>query len=65
VPPADRDERFTTALQAIAILCLAGICSMIVHKGYADISVIAAKHSGGDFWLELARYALGNLAGGG
>ena len=53
-----------TALQTLAILGLALIWAMVVHKGYADISVIAAKHSGVDFWRELAVYLIGNLAGG-
>lgn len=53
-----------TVLQVLAWVCLAGLLSMIVHKGYTDISVIAAQYSGGEFWTELARYALRNLAGG-
>jgi hypothetical protein len=35
-----------------------------VHKGYNDISRIADKHSGQEFWREVGRYVIGNLAGG-
>jgi hypothetical protein len=37
---------------------------MILHKGYADISLLAQQHSGDRFWWALARYFIGNLAGG-
>ena len=57
-------ERSQTLLQVVAILGVAVIWAMIAHKGYADISVIAAKHSGGDFWRALAVYLIGNIAGG-
>ena len=48
---------------AVALLVL--IQSMILHKGYTDISALARKHSGEQFWTALARYFVGNLAGGG
>ena len=38
---------------------------MIAHKGHTDISALAEKHSGKQFWTALARYFIGNLAGGG
>lgn len=57
-------ESSKTLIQFLAALAMAGILSMIAHKGYADISVIAAKHSGGEFWRALAVYLIGNLAGG-
>ncbi len=53
-----------TALQVAAIALGVFILSLVVHKGSADISLIAQKHSGGDFWLEVARYFIRNLAGG-
>jgi hypothetical protein len=53
-----------TLSQALAILCMAFILGMVVHKGHADISVLAQKYSGGEFWTELARYFIGNLGGG-
>lgn len=39
--------------------------SMILHKGYVDVSALAQQHSGEKFWLALARYFLRNIAGGG
>ena len=54
-----------TVSQALAILCMAFIIGMVAHKGHADISVLAQKHSGKEFWVELARYFIGNLGGGG
>jgi hypothetical protein len=53
-----------TVSQALAILCMAFLLGMVVHKGHADISVLASKYSGGEFWMELARYFIGNIAGG-
>jgi hypothetical protein len=67
-PGAGKLARHWNALgragQILAITLLTLICAIIVHKGYNDISRIAEKHSGTDFWVELARYAIGNLAGG-
>jgi hypothetical protein len=37
---------------------------MIAHKSYVDISALAAKHSGREFWISLARYFIRNMAGG-
>ena len=54
-----------TLSQLLAILCIAFLLGMIAHKAYADISVLARQHSGEEFRLALARYFLGNLAGGG
>ena len=54
-----------TLSQLLAILWLAFLLGMIVHKGYAEISALARQHSGEEFRLALARYFLGNLAGGG
>ena len=33
-----------------------------LHKGYADVSMLAREHPGG-FWQALARYLFRNLAG--
>jgi hypothetical protein len=54
-----------TTLQVVGVMCGAFILSMIVHKGYVDVSALAQQHSGERFWLALARYFLRNLAGGG
>lgn len=40
------------------------LLSMILHKGITDVSVIAEKHSGRQFWVALGKYFIGNLAGG-
>lgn len=58
------DERFKTVLQVLAILLLVLICSVILHKAYADVSLLAGEHSGADFWRALARYLFKNLSGG-
>jgi len=57
------EEFFKTALQVVAILCLAGIVWVILHKAHADISTLAREH-GNDFWSALARHVFRNLAGG-
>lgn len=51
-------------LQTLAIVLLVILCSIILHKGYTDISALAQEHSGERFWLALAQYLIGNLAGG-
>ncbi len=57
-------ESSKTLMQVLAVLAMAAILSMIVHKSYADVSIIAAKHSGWEFWREVAVWMIGNLAGG-
>ena len=52
-------------LQKAAVLFLVVLCTAILHKGVVDISGLAAKHSGKEFWVAVARYLIGNLAGGG
>jgi hypothetical protein len=54
-----------TLPQVVAIACIALLVAMPFHKGYHDISRLAAQHSGKQFWTVLAQYFLGNLAGGG
>ena len=44
---------------------MALVLGMIAHKGHNDISALAEKHSGKQFWVALARYFIGNLSGGG
>jgi hypothetical protein len=51
-------------LQAVAIVCLAALCAMIAHKGYADVSLLAPKHSAIEFWVAFGRYLIANIAGG-
>jgi hypothetical protein len=57
------DERARTFFQVLAIVLLAGIVGVLLHKGYADVSQIAREHPGG-FWSALGRYLFRNLAGG-
>jgi hypothetical protein len=51
-------------MQKLAIFAGVLLLSMILHKGVTDISVIAEKHSGRQFWIALGKYFIGNLAGG-
>ena len=51
-------------LQILAVFCAIVIWAMILHKGSADISALAQKHSGGEFWVALAKYYLRNIGGG-
>ncbi|MBI3375248.1 MAG: hypothetical protein HY017_26310 [Betaproteobacteria bacterium] len=60
----NRSNAFATLLQVLAILCAVLFLSMILHKGIADVSALALKHSGAKFWEALAQYVLRNLAGG-
>ncbi|MBL0918714.1 MAG: hypothetical protein IBJ14_08430 [Hydrogenophaga sp.] len=60
---SDPDALFKTVLQAVAILLLIGLLAMVLHKGFADVSVVWERHSGSEFWIELGRYVLRNLAG--
>ena len=49
--------------QMLAFIGLCGIFSIIIHKFYIDISVIALENLD-DFWKAVARYLLTNMAGG-
>ena len=57
------EEIFKTVLQVLAILMLAGIGAILLHKGYADVSALAKAHPGEGFWGALGRYLFKNLAG--
>jgi hypothetical protein len=59
----DPGERAKTVFQVLAILGLAGIMMVLLHKGFADVSAIAREHPD-TFWSSLARYLFRNLAGG-
>jgi len=61
----DYTKIFKTVLQFVGISCLVGIVSMVFHKAFIDISALAQRYSGVDFWAALARQILRNLAGGG
>jgi hypothetical protein len=50
--------------QALAIACFAFMAGTIAHKGATDIASLAQRHAGAEFWPALARYLIGNIAGG-
>ena len=50
--------------QVLGILIMLVIVLVIATKGFSDVSHIA-RESPDDFWRSLARYFLGNMAGGG
>lgn len=58
-------DALKTLSQILAILCIAFIFGMILHKGRTDISSLAQQNSGEKFWVALTKYFVGNLAGGG
>jgi len=57
-------EAQRTLLQLLAIFCMALICAVVLHKGVADVALLAQDHSGQKFWVALAKYFLRNIAGG-
>ena len=59
--PATTGQRI---LQVLAILCLAGIFAVLLHKGYSDVTAIARSTGRDEFWPALLRYVFRNLAGG-
>ncbi len=61
--PRHSDDLSKTLLQIVAILVLVGLVAMVLHKAFADVSVVWQQHSGADFWKALGRYLLRNLAG--
>lgn len=53
-----------TVVQVFAIALGVLILSVIAHKFYVDISLLAQQHSGERFWWAFGRYLVANLAGG-
>ena len=49
-------------MQLLGALGLCLIFSVLIHKGYSDISSLLAKHPD-DFWRALGRYFIHNLVG--
>jgi hypothetical protein len=64
MPRKSRTDRFKTALQVFAVLCLAAYFALIVHKASFDISTLARQYPGSDFWVAMGRHLLRNLGGG-
>ncbi len=58
-------ESFKTFLQVVAVAIVILLMSMILHKGSVDISALAQKHSGGEFWVALVKYFFSNMGAGG
>jgi hypothetical protein len=58
------DEIAKTVFQVLAILGLAGIMLVLLHKGYTDVTALARATPSGEFWPALGRYLFRNLAGG-
>jgi len=58
------DTASKALLQKLAIVAMVLLFAMILHKGITDVSIIARKHSGQQFWVAMAKYFIGNLAGG-
>lgn len=57
-------DSFRNVIQLLGIVFLVLMLSVILHKGFADVSLIAELHSGKEFWIALARHFLANLSGG-
>ena len=55
-------QRPGTVLQVLAICCVAIYFSVLLHKAWADLSGLATKYPGEDFWRALGRYLMANLA---
>jgi hypothetical protein len=57
----DHDRLGTRILQVVAILFMLFICLVYFHKGSGDTSALMHLYPD-DFWRELAKYLLGNMA---
>jgi hypothetical protein len=57
-------DRFQTAMQVLAGLCLLGYFALLAHKASADITALAVQYSGREFWIALGRHLIRNLGGG-
>lgn len=63
-PMGETNKLGKDVMQAIGVILSIGIVSVILHKGYADVSALAGQYAGKEFWVRLGRYLLANLAGG-
>lgn len=59
-----RADGAKTLLQVSAIALGSLMLSVIAHKFWVDISLLAQQHSGEKFWWAFGRYLIANLAGG-
>jgi hypothetical protein len=56
-------EHARTFFQVLAVLCLAGIILVILHKAYTDMTALSQANRGHSFWPALVRYIFRTLAG--
>jgi len=57
-------ELLKSVMQFLAILCLIAFFAMVVHKATVDVSALAQRYPGSEFWPALGRHLLRNLGGG-
>lgn len=62
--PRTTADRFKTAMQVVAVLCIVAYFVVLAHKGSADIMMLASRYEGSEFWRALGRHLLRNLGGG-
>lgn len=62
---AGASDSFKTFLQVVAVAIVTVLFAMILHKGSVDISALAQKHAGGEFWVALVKYFFSNMGAGG
>jgi hypothetical protein len=54
-------DRAKDVLQVIGIVCTGGLFAVIAHKAYGDLTALAARYSGAEFWVRFARYVIANI----
>lgn len=64
MPSRTPADRFKSAMQVLAIVCLAAYFVLLLHKASADFSALAMQYPGKEFWAALGRHLLRNLGGG-
>ena len=57
-------DRLAKGMQVLAVLCIAAYFAMLAHKASADITLLASRYEGSEFWRALGRHLLRNLGGG-
>jgi len=60
----NRSELLKSVMQVLAILCLIAFFAVVAHKAIVDLSALAQRYPGSEFWPALGRYLLRNLGGG-
>lgn len=57
-------DLFQTAMQIVAMLCIAAYFVLLAHKAFVDVSALAIQYPGEGFWPALGRHLIRNLGGG-